>query len=353
MMSVGKNALIAALVPTISAMAPPTQHTINEGVSESAAGVIDAQAVPGQGQTTALIKCFYSAAHYHGALYGSDWTYFTYPSNLFEWAESPECQSPNFFRSQSSEVRLTGTFRAGATSIFDADGWTCNDGRSARPITDPPTTENLAKLCQYTISRKVTRHDPVFIEARTGCANVTSTLAYPLSSQGSTWAKYQCDGYENAGGPFISMPLAATQNQAQAHAAEPDDFPAWITYGDSLSDVGSNMYWLGNPGNGGVFPLPNTPYYHGHWGNGPNWQECARPAHTLALARHNAFARTPLSLAHTPRAHRPHTSLGRAHLLFMSCSCTHLSRAHTRSLSHTRRRVAGTSPLASSTPSGG
>lgn len=214
------------------------------------------------GYTQALVKCFYTAPAYR------DVGYPEMPWNQFYFARHEKCGITGGY----NYMALKGDFRAGASGMFDVSGWMCNDEywtednsymSKNRKIDEELGPKSLAQACEWTLRKYAKDQSLQLMAPRLACPNTTTDAAV----KGHQGDFYECGrltstSYINAGGPQINVVEASAPS-----------FPSWVTYGDSLSDMGSNMFWLGTIGNAPWYPLPSSPYYHGRWGNGLNWQE--------------------------------------------------------------------------------
>jgi len=199
-----------------------------------------------------LLKCFYHYQDQHLRTFQAG------PSLI--WSEPPHSQFV-WAQYDGKVVNLFGSFKPGATGLFEATGWQLEQQEllglldsTEHPMNLPLTSDNLARVCQgYLDTNPDWVTGRVFVAARTGCPNARKRKSPGdlFSDQG--WPTYQCKNFPTPGGPFISV-TGETNHP-------------FVVYGDSLSDVGARM-WFDIPGY-----FPASPYYLGRFSNGYVWPE--------------------------------------------------------------------------------
>eukprot|EP00931_Biecheleriopsis_adriatica_P081480 TRINITY_DN5479_c0_g2_i1.p1 TRINITY_DN5479_c0_g2~~TRINITY_DN5479_c0_g2_i1.p1 ORF type:complete len:791 (-),score=109.39 TRINITY_DN5479_c0_g2_i1:174-2546(-) len=199
-------------------------------------------------------------------------------SNRFDPAPaSPEAYSPAFFfikcwfGTEAQQAEIT----SGARASWDQFVWARDgDWHNKHVVVEgefeqiagiikvkqwnldgEPSSKVLAQKCQATLDTMPldSEQHPFLYGMTSGAPNCT----HESKCQG---LHYEVPGWGPLFGPTLTFQdLESSHTEADAYVK------TWVTFGDSLSDIGNFMWY--------AFKFPMSPYYFGHFCNGWVWQE--------------------------------------------------------------------------------
>lgn len=190
---------------------------------------------PGSHSSSAFfVKCWYGNSEQQAEI--------TSGGAVASWDEFTWAKDGGY---QKKHILITGEYED-LSGVLKVTGWNL-DGE--------PSADALALKCQETLDTQPLAEEqkPFLYGITSGAPNCTSET----ECQGSF---YEVPGWGPLYGPMLTF-----QDLKDSHVRAGSHVKTWVTFGDSLSDVGNFMWYS--------FKFPMSPYYFGHFSNGWVWQE--------------------------------------------------------------------------------